>query len=79
VEINVEAFAWASFANLAAALKGMLGKDEPPTLKVSVFLCLSCRLLCVMTRRRRQQICSEDKAKDLWLQKRPTIEEKETY
>jgi solute carrier family 35 protein E1 len=33
VEINVEAFGWASFANLAAALKGKLGKDVTHKLK----------------------------------------------
>ena len=33
VEINVFAFGWASFANLAAALKGKLGKDKTHQLK----------------------------------------------
>jgi solute carrier family 35 protein E1 len=33
VEINMFAFGWASFANLAAALKGKLGKDKTHQLK----------------------------------------------
>jgi solute carrier family 35 protein E1 len=33
VEINMEAFGWASFANLAAALKGKLGKEVTHDLK----------------------------------------------
>jgi len=35
VEINMEAFGWASFANLAAALKGKLGKDVTHNLKAN--------------------------------------------
>jgi hypothetical protein len=33
VDINMAAFAWASFANLAAALKNKLGKDVSHHLK----------------------------------------------
>ena len=33
VEVNGQAFFWASFANLAAALKGKLGKDVSHHLK----------------------------------------------
>jgi solute carrier family 35 protein E1 len=36
VDINMAAFGWASFANLAAALKGKLGKDVSHALKAQV-------------------------------------------